>query len=73
MLDRTERRCAGAAVVTADKYDVRIRLGDARRDRADARFGDEFDADLRPRIDLLEVVDQLGQVFDAVNVVMRRR
>ncbi len=37
VLDRGERRRAGAAVVAADQHAVRAALRDARRDRADAR------------------------------------
>ncbi len=37
------------------------------------RFGNELDADLGAGIDLLEVVNELGEVLDAVNVVVRRR
>jgi len=31
--------------VTADENDIGVRLGDARRDRADTDFADELDAD----------------------------
>ena len=52
---------------------VGVSLGDASRDRADAELRDQLDADCRARIDALQVVNQLRQVFDAVDVVMRRR
>ena len=41
--------------------------------RADADLGHELDADPRPRVGVLEVVDQLRQVLDRVDVVVRRR
>ena len=41
------------------------------RDRADAGLGDELHADAGLGIDLFQIVDQLGKVFDRVNVVMR--
>ncbi|GAC1615572.1 MAG: hypothetical protein NVS9B12_15760 [Vulcanimicrobiaceae bacterium] len=50
-----------------------MRFGDARSDGSDARFGDEFDADAGLRVGVFQIVDQLGQVFDGVNIVMRRR
>ena len=47
VLERGQRRRAGAAVVAGDQHDVGVRLGDARRDRADADLGDELDVDPR--------------------------
>src|SRR5581483_9628678 len=44
----------------------------ARRDGTNADFGDEFDGNARLRIDVLEVVDELREIFDGVDVVMRR-
>ena len=43
VLERGQRRRAGAAVVPGDQDDVGVRLGDARRDRADADLGDQLD------------------------------
>ena len=73
VLDRGERRRAGAAVVAADLDDVGVGLGDARRDGADADLPDELDRDLGGRVDLVEVVDELREVLDRVDVVVRRR
>ena len=73
MLDGTERRCAGAAAVAADEDDIGMSLGNARGDRADADFGDQLHGDARLRIDVLQVVDQLREIFDRIDVVMRRR
>ena len=42
VLDRREPRRAGAAVVTGDEDDVRVRLRHAGRDGADADLGDEL-------------------------------
>ena len=73
VLDRALRAGARAAHVARDQDSVGLGLGDAGRDGADAAPCDEFDANGRVRIDLLEVVDELGQVLDRVDVVMRRR
>ena len=73
MLDGAERRSAGAAGVAGDEHDVGVRLGDARGDRADADFGDQLDGDARLRVDVLQVVDELRQIFDGIDVVVRRR
>ena len=43
------------------------------RDRADADFGHQLDRDQTVRIDVLEVEDELGQILDRIDVVMRRR
>ena len=69
---RRQRRCAGAAVVAADEHHVRVRLGNAGGDGADADFRDELDADARVAIGVLQVVNQFRQIFDGINVVMRR-
>ena len=66
-------RGAGAAVVAADEHHVGVGLGHAGGDRADADLGHELDADARVLVRVLEVVDQLGQVLDRVDVVVRRR
>ena len=50
-----------------------MRLGDARRDRADAHFRHQLHRNARLRIDVLQIVDELRQIFDRVDVVMRRR
>ena len=71
--DRGLRRGARAAVVAADEHDVGVRLGDAGGDRADADLGDQLHADARVAVAVLQVVDQLGQVLDRVDVVVRRR
>ena len=70
MFDGGEWRSAGAAIVTADQNHVRMRLGHTRGHRSHADFGDELDGDARLRICVLQVVDQLGQIFDGIDVVM---
>ena len=47
VLQRRERRRAGAAVVAGDQHDIGVRLRDARRDRAHADLGDELHVDAR--------------------------
>ena len=46
VLDRGQRRSAGAALEARDRHMVGLALGDARRDRADADLGDELDRDI---------------------------
>ncbi len=73
VLDGAERRGAGAAVVAADQDEVGVGLGHAGGHDADAGFGDQLHRDARPRVDVLQVVDELGEVLDGVDVVVRRR
>ena len=73
VLERVERARAGAAVVAGDEHDVGQGLRDAGRDRADARLAHELDVHAGVRVGALEVEDQLLEVFDRVDVVVRRR
>ena len=73
VLDRRQRRRTGAAVAARDLHHVGERLHDAGGDGADAVLGDELHRHLGQRVDLLEVVDELGEVLDRVDVVVRRR
>ena len=73
MLDRTQRRRAGAAAVAADQDNVGVRLRHASRDRAHADFGHQFHGNAGMRIDVFQIVDQLREIFDRIDVVMRRR
>ena len=73
MLERGERRRAGAALEARDRDVVGARLGDAGGDRADADFGDELHRHVAGRIDVLQVEDELRQILDRIDVVVRRR
>src|SRR5260370_402950 len=73
VLDGRQRRRTGAAAVPANSDDVSAGFGDTGGDDADTGAGDEFYADARARIHGAQVMDQLREVFDAVNIVMRRR
>src|SRR4029079_9474918 len=73
VLERRERRRAGAAVVPGDQDDVRVRLGDAGGDRAHADLGDQLHVHAGRGTGGLEVVDPLREVLDRVDVGVRRR
>ena len=73
VFDGRQWRRAGAPLMAADQDDIGVRLGDASGDGTDAGLGDQLHADARARVDLLEIVDQLGQVLDRIDVVVRRR
>ena len=73
VLDRRQWAGAGSAVAAGDVHDVRQALDDAGRDRADAALGDQLDRNRRQRVHLFQVVDQLRQVLDGIDVMVRRR
>src|SRR5712691_9515713 len=73
VLDRLYGRCARAAIVSADKHVVGMGLSHASRYGSYTDSRDQLDAYARPRVYLVQVVDQLGKVLDAINVVMRGR
>ena len=73
VLQRGVRRRAGAAVVAGDEDDIGVRLGDAGGDGADADLGHELHAHTGVAVAVLQVVNQLREVLDGVDVVVRRR
>src|SRR5690606_19423130 len=73
VLERGQRGGAGAAVVAGDEHHVGVGLGDACGDGAHAGLGDQLDVHPGLRVGVLEVVDELGEVLDGVDVVVRRR
>ena len=73
MFDGRPRRSACAAVVTGDHHVIGLALGNACGNRADTNFGHQLHADVSVRGNVLQVVNQLSQVFDGVDVVVWRR
>ncbi len=73
VLEGVQRARAGAAVVSGDEDDVGQRLRRAGGDRADAGLAHELDVHPRVRVGALQVEDELLEVFDRVDVVVRRR
>ena len=73
VLDGGERRGAGAAAVASDYEMIGTRLYHACGDGADTDGRAELDADARFRIAVLQVVNELRDVFDGIDVVMRWR
>ena len=73
VLDRGERRGAGAAVVAGDQHDVGEGLRHAGRDGAHADLGDQLHVHARLGVGVLQIVDELLDVLDGVDVVVRGR
>ena len=64
---------AGAAVVAGDEHHLGACLGDAGGNGADACLGYQLHADAGVAVGVLHVVDELGQILDGVDVMVRRR
>src|SRR5258706_1620069 len=73
VFDGGEWRSAGAAAVAGNQNVIGLGFGDAGGDGADADFTHEFHGDARLRIGVFQIVNELREVFDGVDVVMRRR
>ena len=73
MVDGGHRRGAGAAVIAGHGDQVGVGLDHAGGDGADAGVRDQLHRHQRARVDLLQVIDQLRQVFDGVDVMVRWR
>ena len=73
VLDARQRRRAGSTRMSRDQYVVSECLCNTGRDVADARGRHQLDADARPRVHRLQVQYELREIFDRIDVVMRRR
>src|SRR4029077_11339494 len=73
VLDRRQRRRSRPTVVAGGEHVVGVRLGDTRGDPPDTRFRHQLHAHARVGVDLLQIVDELRQVLDRIDVVVRRR
>ena len=73
MRQRGQRRRAGAALEAGDRHVIRARLRHAGGDRADADLGHQLHRNPRLRIGVLQIGDELRQILDRIDVVMRRR
>ena len=73
MLERRQRRRACSAVISGDSDVIGARLGNTGRDSSDADFRDELDRDIRLRIDVFQIVDELRQILDGIDVMVWRR
>ena len=73
IFDRGDGRGTRAARMARDQNGIRLRLGHTGRNGANARARHQLHADHRVRVDLLQVIDELRQILDRINIVMRRR
>ena len=73
VFERRDGRSAGTARVARDQHHIRMRLGDAGGHDSHAHFTYQLHADARLWVDVFEIVDQLRQIFDRVNIMVRGR
>ena len=73
VLDRTQGRCTGATVVTGDLDHIGVGLGHTRSDGANPDLGHQLHAHGSSGMHLMQVMDQLRQVFNRIDVVVWRR
>ena len=73
VFQRRQRRGTRSTIVAADEHHIGLGFADASGDSANAHLGDKLDVHPSERVGILEVVNQLFEVFDGIDVVMRRR
>ena len=73
MFHGRKRGCAGATVVAGDQDDIGVCLRYSCSHRANAELRHKLHMNTRFGVRILEVMNKLGEIFDAVDVVMWRR
>ena len=73
MLERRQRAGARAAIVAGNGDVVGLGLGDTRCHRAHTHFRHQLHRNGGAVVGVLQVVDELGNVLDGIDVVVRRR
>ena len=73
MLDRRQRRGAGATIMTGDDDVIGLGFSHTGGDCTDTNFRHQLDRDGSFWINVFQIMDQLRQIFDRINIVMRRR
>src|SRR5690606_1596122 len=73
ILDGRDRRRRGTTVITGNGDQVGVGLRHTSGNGAHTRLGDQFHRYQRLRVYLLQVENQLRQIFDGVDIVVRRR
>ena len=72
MLDGADGRRARAAVVAGNQNHVGVGLGHPGRDGAHARLAHQLHVDAGGAVGVFQVENQLGEVFDGINIVVGR-
>ena len=72
MLHRANWRGSGTTFVPRNLDHIGVGLGDTTRNCTDAYLGDELHGNLGLWVDLVEIEDELTEVLDGVDIVVRR-
>ena len=72
-VDRAVRGRACAAVITGDQDHLGAGFGNAGGNGTYACFRNQLDRYAGPAVGVLQIINQLGQIFDGVDVMVRRR
>jgi hypothetical protein len=73
VLDTSPSRGTSTTIVTRDQDVIGLGLGDTRGDDTDTDLRHKLDGDSGSRAGALKIVDQLLEILNGVNVVVRRR
>ena len=73
MLNGSKRRSTRTAIMARNEHHVGMSLCDTGSNRTHAHFRNELHRDTSLRVCIAQVVNELSQVFDGVNVMVRRR
>ena len=73
IFDAAERAGPRTAIVPANVNHIGIPFDHTGSNRANANLGDQFYTHLGRWVDRLQVEDQLGEIFNAVDIVVGRR
>ena len=73
IMDRTSRCCSCTSVITGDQNQSGPSFCNTSCNRSDTGFRYQFDRNSCILVCIFTVIDQLCQIFDRVNIVMRRR
>ena len=73
MLDRRLGGGAGSTVIAGNQHNLGLALGHASSNGSNADFRNELHIDARRGVGVLQVVNKLREVFNRIDVVVRRR
>ena len=73
VLDARERRSTRTTAISGNEDVVGKAFGHTGSDCAHANFGDELDAHACGAVGVFQIVDQLFEIFDRINIVVRWR
>ena len=73
IVNGTARGRAGSAVIAGNEHRLRACLGNTCGNGTNARLGDELDGNISVFVGAFQIVDQLCQILDRVDIMVRRR